>query len=109
MPDDFTIVLIAAAYIGIINIVGFLAFAWDKHCAVQNTRRIPESELLSIALLGGTIGSISAQHLLRHKTRKQPFKSSLYGIAILQVFLIFTLSIPEARQFAGQLIVSFVR
>ncbi|MCC3303813.1 DUF1294 domain-containing protein [Sneathiella sp. HT1-7] len=109
MPDDFTIVLIAAAYIGIINIVGFLAFAWDKHCAVQDRRRIPESELLSIAFLGGTIGSISAQHLLRHKTRKQPFKSSLYGIAVLQVLLIFTLSIPEARQFGAQFIGSLIR
>ena len=99
MSDSYTIALIAAAYVSIINIIGFLAFAWDKHCAVQNTRRIPESELLSIAFLGGTIGSIAAQHLLRHKTRKQPFKSFLYGITILQAFLILMLSIPEASRF----------
>ncbi|WP_288901664.1 DUF1294 domain-containing protein [uncultured Sneathiella sp.] len=99
MSDTYTITLIAAAYVSIINIVGFLAFAWDKQCAVQNSRRIPESKLLSIAFLGGTIGSISAQHLLRHKTRKQPFKFFLYGIAVLQVLLVLALSIPETHQF----------
>lgn len=109
MPDSFTIALIAAAYIGAINIIGFLAFAWDKHCAVQDKRRIPESELLSTAILGGTIGAIAAQHLLRHKTRKQPFKFYLYGIAGLQVFLILTLSVPEGRHFAAQLIGLFIR
>ena len=99
LSDSYTIALIAAAYVSIINIVGFLAFAWDKQCAVQNTRRIPESKLLSIAFLGGTIGSISAQHLLSHKTRKQPFKSFLYGIAALQVFLILAFLFPEARSY----------
>ena len=99
MSDSYTFTLIAAAYIGMINIVGFLSFAWDKQCAVQNTRRIPESKLLSIALIGGTIGSISAQHLLRHKTRKQPFKSFLYGIAALQFFLILAFLFPEARSY----------
>ncbi|MBO0334939.1 DUF1294 domain-containing protein [Sneathiella sp. CAU 1612] len=95
MSANYTIALIAAAYVGVISIIGFLAFAWDKHCAVQNTRRIPESELLSIAFIGGIVGSIAAQHLLRHKTRKQPFKSFLYGIAALQVLLILALSFPD--------------
>jgi len=70
--------------------------------------KIPESELLSIAFIGGIVGSIAAQHLLRHKTRKQPFKFYLYGIAGLQIVLLLTLSIPEGRHLVALFTGSFI-
>jgi uncharacterized membrane protein YsdA (DUF1294 family) len=68
-----------------INGAAFLAFWWDKRLARAGAWRIRESTLLWLAVLGGTMGAISAQHLFRHKTRKEPFRTRLYLIAFLQV------------------------
>jgi uncharacterized membrane protein YsdA (DUF1294 family) len=43
------------------------------------------STLLGLALIGGSFGAITAQHWFRHKTRKEPFRSTLYGIVCLQI------------------------
>jgi uncharacterized membrane protein YsdA (DUF1294 family) len=39
------------------------------------------------------MGAISAQRLLRHKTRKEPFRSILISIVILQAGLVASLAI----------------
>jgi len=92
-------VQIGIVYLVCINILGFLSFGWDKHRAVQGYRRIAERDLLFMAFIGGTVGSIAAQHLYRHKTSKQPFKTYLYGIAALQLILLITLSFEQGRYF----------
>ncbi len=71
-------------YLAVINIAGFAAFAWDKYCASSDRWRVPESTLLGLAAVGGSIGAIVASRQLRHKTQKQPFKTILYAIAVLQ-------------------------
>ena len=59
-------------------------FWQDKRRARKGARRIPEADLLGLALIGGTPGAYAARHLLRHKTRKQPFSFRLHMIAVLQ-------------------------
>lgn len=71
-------------YLAAINVAGFVAFAWDKYCASNDRWRVPESTLLGLAAVGGSIGAIVASRQLRHKTQKQPFKTILYAIAVLQ-------------------------
>ena len=48
-------------------------------------RHISESDLLGLALIGGSPGALLARHLFRHKTRKQPFSTQLFVILALQV------------------------
>ena len=67
------------------NIMAFLAFGLDKRLAQNGSRRIAESTLLGLALVGGSIGAVGGQQLFRHKTRKEPFRSTLYGIVLLQI------------------------
>lgn len=67
--------------------MAFFAFGLDKHLARIGMWRISENVLLLTALIGGSFGAIVAQHSLRHKTRKQPFKGILYSIAIVQIIL----------------------
>jgi uncharacterized membrane protein YsdA (DUF1294 family) len=72
------------AYILAVNAVAFAAFAIDKRRAERRGFRIPERTLLWLAAAGGTSGAIAAQQLLRHKTRKEPFRTILWLIAVIQ-------------------------
>lgn len=69
----------------VLNITTFFLFWWDKRAAKQGDRRIRERTLLLFALMGGSLGAVTAQHLLRHKTRKQPFRGLLLAIVFLQL------------------------
>lgn len=71
-------------YLLVINVMTLAAFADDKRRAVAGTRRMPERTLLGLAALGGTVGAYVGRHLLRHKTRKQPFGAWLGLIASAQ-------------------------
>jgi uncharacterized membrane protein YsdA (DUF1294 family) len=76
---------LVVGYLMVINLLAFGMFALDKNAARQGSWRISEGTLLFSALAGGTLGAISAQQMLRHKTRKEPFRSLLYATALLQV------------------------
>ncbi|WP_076068993.1 DUF1294 domain-containing protein [Sphingomonas montana] len=62
-----------------------LRFRQDKERARAGLRRVPETTLLWLALIGGTPGAFLARHLFRHKTRKQPFSDRLRLIAVVQI------------------------
>lgn len=66
------------------SVLAFAAFAHDKRAAVRGERRTPEATLLMLAVVGGTPGAVAAQQLLRHKTRKEPFRSLLWAVAVAQ-------------------------
>lgn len=63
------------------EILGFAAFAKDKRMARAGLRRTPEKRLLMLTVVGG-LGAWMGQHLLRHKTRKEPFRTQ-FGIVVL--------------------------
>ena len=67
-----------------INLWTMMRFWQDKRRAVAGKRRIPESSLLGLALVGGSPGALLARHLFRHKTRKEPFSTQLLVIVALQ-------------------------
>ena len=73
-----------AGYVLLINFCAFGAFAWDKQRARAGGWRLSERLLLQIALIGGTAGAMAGQQLLRHKTRKEPFRSRLRLVAVCQ-------------------------
>lgn len=93
-PDYLPLIL----YFCLINVVTTAAFAWDKHCARKGYWRISESTLLAMALFGGTAGAVAAQHGLRHKTRKEPFRTALYVIAGFHLVVLAALSSAPVRE-----------
>lgn len=74
--------------VGLINLTTFMVFWWDKQAAREGSWRVRESTLLSLALIGGSVGAVLAQQMLRHKTRKQPFRSMLIIVIGFQISLI---------------------
>lgn len=79
-------------YLLTLNLAAYAAFASDKRRAVRGGRRIRERTLLTLALLGGAPAAIAAQQLLRHKTRKEPFRTRLWLIAGAQAGLALLLA-----------------
>jgi uncharacterized membrane protein YsdA (DUF1294 family) len=77
----FSILLLLSA----VNGWTMVRFWQDKQKARAGMRRIRESELLGLALVGGSPGALLARHLFRHKTRKEPFSTSLLVIVALQL------------------------
>lgn len=79
----------------LINVITFFMFWWDKNAARKGNWRVSENRLLGLALIGGSIGAVAAQRFLRHKTRKEPFRSLLLRICALHITaLIAWLSAP---------------
>lgn len=72
----------------LVNMVTFCLFWWDKGAARDGGWRVSEARLLQFAFLGGSLGALAAQRLLRHKTRKEPFRTQLTAILILHVVLV---------------------
>lgn len=68
-----------------LNFIAFATFGIDKMKAEAGHRRIAESTLLTLALIGGSPGAYAGRAAFRHKTRKQPFSQQLHTIAILQM------------------------
>ncbi|MES1990722.1 MAG: DUF1294 domain-containing protein [Pseudomonadota bacterium] len=85
-------------YFAAINGASFLAFGWDKYCAAHDMYRLPEKTLLTLAAIGGALGAFAGQRVFRHKTRKEPFRTYLNFLVLLNGVLIIVLSSPEFRE-----------
>ncbi|UZK64933.1 DUF1294 domain-containing protein [Sphingomonas sp. M1-B02] len=86
--------LYAVPVLLLVNLLTFLRFRDDKRRAIAGARRIPEADLLGLALIGGTPAAFLARARFRHKTRKQPFSTFLYLIAAIQVGAAIGLLVP---------------
>lgn len=85
-------------YLGIINIVTFIAFAVDKYVAFNGNdfgRRFPEARLLGLSLIGGAVGGLLAVHIVRHKTHKWYF---VWG---LPLFIVIDLAVVVYAHLSG--------
>jgi uncharacterized membrane protein YsdA (DUF1294 family) len=80
-------------YLVAINLLAYAAMVLDKRKAKNGASRIRESTLLNLALIGGSLGTVVAQQTIRHKTRKEPFRSRLRGIILLQALVIVALAL----------------
>ena len=74
-------------YLISVNAVAFILMLADKRKARKGAWRIPESTLMGIALLGGSIGAIAGMNLFRHKTKHLKFFIGLPVILALQIVL----------------------
>ena len=83
--------IIIYTFIAILNVITFLIYAIDKWKAKKNRWRIPESILLLLAVLGGSIGALMGMKIWHHKPMHKKFKYGIPLIMILQIGMLLYL------------------
>lgn len=84
MPPVFTAALV---YLAVVNLAACAAAIVDKRRARRDEWRIPESTLLLLAALGGSVSMLITMKLIRHKTRKAKFMVGIPVILAQQLLL----------------------
>jgi uncharacterized membrane protein YsdA (DUF1294 family) len=79
MFDNFIVYLLA------INIIAILIMFIDKKKAIHKKWRISESTLMTISILGGSIGMLIGMHFFRHKTKHKKFTLGVPAILLIQL------------------------
>jgi uncharacterized membrane protein YsdA (DUF1294 family)/cold shock CspA family protein len=69
-----------------LSILTYIAYALDKSAAQQGKWRTQESTLHLFSIVGGWPGALIAQQNLRHKTKKESFRSVFWGTVTLNCF-----------------------
>ena len=75
-------------YLVIINLITFLAFAYDKYRAKNDGWRVKNFFLLGLSFLGGSFGGLLGMKFLRHKSKKSYYRLGLPLMVLLQVLIL---------------------
>ena len=78
-------------YWGVMNIVAAVAAFTDKRRSKKGGWRIPEKNLFTLALLGGSLGMFLMMKAIRHKTLHKRFMIGLPLLFLVQCGLFFFL------------------
>lgn len=80
-------------YVAAVNVVTFFIYGLDKSKAKAGWWRIPEANLIFLAVLGGSVGALAGMRFFHHKTRKPKFYIGIPAILLIQIILIYFLSV----------------
>lgn len=72
-------------YLAAINTLGVAIMAWDKEKARRGAWRVPEKNIMFVALAGGSAGVYLGLKLFRHKTGHFKFNFIIPVIIITQL------------------------
>ncbi len=86
----------------------FIMYAVDKSAAKSGAWRTPESSLHWLSLVGGWPGGLVAQQLLRHKSKKQSFRSVFWVTVLLNCGAFAWLFTPNGAATLQSFISKFV-
>lgn len=75
-------------YIVIINIISLIIYGIDKLLAIKHLYRVSEIALITLSIIGGSIGSILGMIIFHHKTKKIKFLILNPLILIIQIIFL---------------------
>ncbi len=84
---------ILAAYLVIVNLLGFAVMGIDKKRAIRGAWRISEASLFLTALVGGSLGCTLGMHYFHHKTKHWYFRYGMPAIFLAEAFILYLLLI----------------
>ena len=82
---------ILAAYLVIVNLLGFAVMGIDKQRAIRGAWRISEASLFLTALVGGSLGCTLGMHYFHHKTKHWYFRYGMPAIFLAEAFILYLL------------------
>ena len=80
-----------AAYLVIVNLLGFAVMGIDKQRAIRGAWRISEASLFLTALVGGSLGCTLGMHYFHHKTKHWYFRYGMPAIFLAEAFILYLL------------------
>ena len=92
---DTPITTIIVLYLVIINVITFLLYGIDKWKAKRSRWRIPESVLLGMAAVGGSVGAWLGMRVWHHKTQHKKFRYGVPAILVAQIVLLAWIFWPK--------------
>ena len=75
-------------HIPFINLFTFIAYGRDKSLAKRGEWRVPEVQLHTLELLGGTLGAILGQKFFHHKNKKKSYMATFFATIFIQFGLV---------------------
>jgi uncharacterized membrane protein YsdA (DUF1294 family)/cold shock CspA family protein len=92
------------ALYALVSLVTFIMYAVDKSAAKNGTWRTKESTLHLLSVVGGWPGALVAQVKLRHKSKKQSFRSVFWITVLLNCSVFVWLHTPRGTAILQSLI-----
>lgn len=81
---------ITAAYFALISLISVIVTVYDKWAAKHRPqKRIRESSLLALSLIGGSAAMLATMLIIRHKTRHAKFMVGIPLMIAAQAAVIF--------------------
>lgn len=93
--NDTPITTIIVFYLVILNVLTFLLYGIDKWKAKRSRWRIPESALLGMAAVGGSVGAWLGMRVWHHKTQHKKFRYGVPAILVAQIVLLVWIFWPR--------------
>ena len=83
-----TILLAAAAFVAIMNIIAFVLMGCDKRSARQGKWRVPEKRLFLATACFGGLGGVLGMKVFHHKTQHWYFRIFFPALLAVQIALL---------------------
>lgn len=78
---------IIVLYLIIVNALSFLLMLVDKYKSQNNLWRIPETVLMIVAGIGGSLGCYLGMKACRHKTRHKKFSIGVPTMMVIHILI----------------------
>ena len=88
--DKRTLILVALAFVTVMNVISFVLMGHDKRCARQGNWRVPERRLFLVTACFGGLGGVLGMKVFHHKTQHWYYQIFFPVLLVLQIAMLVT-------------------